>query len=63
MVESPDPHETINPELLNGLAQDLKAAWDAPTVSMRVRQQLLRTLIEDIIDPSVACTRCAVERK
>jgi excisionase family DNA binding protein len=32
-----------------GLADDLKAAWNAPTVSMRARQRLLRALITDII--------------
>jgi excisionase family DNA binding protein len=48
-VHAPDAHEPIDPELLNGLAQDLQAAWDAPGVSMRVRQQLLRALIEDIV--------------
>lgn len=31
------------------LAQDLEAAWNAPGVSMRSRQQLLHTLIADII--------------
>lgn len=32
-----------------GLAEDLEAAWDAPGVTMRSRQQLLRALIADII--------------
>jgi excisionase family DNA binding protein len=32
-----------------GLADDLKAAWNAPAVSMRARQRLLRALITDII--------------
>jgi len=32
-----------------GLADDLNAAWSAPNVSMRARQQLLRALIIDII--------------
>ena len=32
-----------------GLADDLKAAWSAPSVSMRVRQRLLRALVSDII--------------
>ena len=49
MVETPDTQEAINPEPLHGLAQDLQTAWDAPDVSMRVRQQLLRSLIEDIV--------------
>ena len=34
---------------LGGLAQDLAAAWDAPGVTMRTRQQLLHTLVQDII--------------
>jgi DNA invertase Pin-like site-specific DNA recombinase len=34
---------------LNGLAQDLSAAWDAPGVTMRARQQLLRALVKDIV--------------
>jgi excisionase family DNA binding protein len=32
-----------------GLADDLDAAWNAPNVTMRARQQLLRALIADII--------------
>jgi DNA invertase Pin-like site-specific DNA recombinase len=34
---------------LDGLAQDLCAAWDAPGVTMRARQQLLRALVKEII--------------
>jgi len=34
---------------LEGLAKDLQAAWEAPGTSMRNRQRLVRTLIEDII--------------
>lgn len=34
---------------LGGLAQDLAAAWDAPGVTMRTRQQLLRTLVQEVI--------------
>lgn len=34
---------------LGGLAQDLATAWDAPGVTMRTRQQLLHTLIQEII--------------
>jgi excisionase family DNA binding protein len=34
---------------LTGLAGDLEAAWNAPGVSMRTRQRLVRTLIADII--------------
>jgi excisionase family DNA binding protein len=32
-----------------GLADDLNAAWNAPNVTMRARQQLLRALVADII--------------
>ena len=32
-----------------GLADDLAAAWNAPGVPMRARQQLLRALVTDII--------------
>ena len=32
-----------------GLADDLNAAWNAPSVTMRARQQLLRALVIDII--------------
>jgi len=34
---------------LAGLAEDLTAAWNAPGVTMRSRQQLLRTLVKDIV--------------
>ena len=34
---------------LAGLAGDLRAAWNAPGVSMRTRQRLVRALIADII--------------
>lgn len=34
---------------LAGLAEDLQAAWNAPEVTMRTRQQLLRALISDIV--------------
>jgi hypothetical protein len=34
---------------LGGLAQDLTAAWGAPGVTMRTRQQLLRSLVKEII--------------
>ncbi|ABM35738.1 recombinase family protein [Polaromonas naphthalenivorans] len=34
---------------LTGLEEDLAAAWDAPGVTMRARQQLLRTLVKDIV--------------
>ena len=34
---------------LTGLAEDLAVAWNAPGVTMRARQQLLRTLVKDIV--------------
>jgi excisionase family DNA binding protein len=39
----------VAPPDLGGLAQDLAAAWDAPGVTMRARQQLLRALVKEII--------------
>lgn len=33
----------------SGLADDLEAAWEAPGVTMRARQQVLRCVIEDIV--------------
>jgi DNA invertase Pin-like site-specific DNA recombinase len=40
---------TVTAESLLTLAQDLEAAWSAPSTTMRTRQQLVRTLIEEII--------------
>jgi excisionase family DNA binding protein len=40
-----------------GLGNDLEAAWNAPGVTMRSRQQLVRTLIADIIAGYDASTR------
>jgi DNA invertase Pin-like site-specific DNA recombinase len=40
-----------------GLATDVEAAWNAPGVTMRSRQQLVRTLIADIIAGYDASTR------
>jgi hypothetical protein len=34
---------------LEGLASDLEAAWNAPGTTMRTRQRLVRTLIEEIV--------------
>jgi len=34
---------------LDGLAKDLALAWEAPGVTMRARQQLLRALVKEII--------------
>lgn len=41
----PPPDKT----LLISLAQDLQAVWDAPSTTPRLRQRLVRILIEDII--------------
>ena len=46
-MHSPAP-QAVSPDLA-GLADDLKAAWNAPGVSMRARQRLVRTLIADIV--------------
>jgi excisionase family DNA binding protein len=46
-VSTPNP-TTAMPDF-TGLADDLKAAWNAPGVTMRTRQRLLRTLVVDII--------------
>jgi excisionase family DNA binding protein len=42
--------EAISPTPdFTGIAADLQGAWDAPGVTMRARQQLVRTLISDIV--------------
>ena len=46
-VQKPDPAVAL-PDFA-GLADDLEAAWNAPGVSMRARQRLLRALVTDII--------------
>ena len=46
-MRSPSPQPSA-PDLA-GLADDLKAAWSAPGVSMRARQRLVRTLISGIV--------------
>ena len=46
-VRTPDPAAVV-PNFA-GLADDLEAAWNAPGVSMRARQRLLRALVTDII--------------
>ena len=43
------PNANITMPDFAGLAEDLDAAWNAPGVTMRSRQQLLHTLIADII--------------
>jgi len=44
---APDPSKA--PPDFTGLAGDLEAAWNAPGVSMRARQRLVRALIRNII--------------
>jgi excisionase family DNA binding protein len=39
----------VAPDAFADLAGNLSAAWNAPGVTMRARQQLLRTLITDIV--------------
>ncbi|HEY4547686.1 MAG TPA: recombinase family protein [Pedomonas sp.] len=39
----------VDPQSFSDLADNLSAAWNAPEVTMRARQQLLRTLIADIV--------------
>jgi len=46
-LQAADPPGTV-PDFA-GLADDLEAAWNAPGVSMRTRQRLLRALVTDII--------------
>src|SRR6266511_3371409 len=46
-VRTPDP-AAAKPDFA-GLADDLHAAWNAPSVTMRARQRLLRALVVDII--------------
>ncbi len=45
----PVPEPTPSMPDFTGLAVDLEAAWNAPGSTMRTRQQLLRTLVTDII--------------
>jgi hypothetical protein len=40
--------DVVPPDFI-GLAADLDAAWNAPGVTTRARQQLLRTLVADIV--------------
>ncbi len=46
-MDTPDPAVPV-PDFA-GLATDLAATWSAPGVTMRSRQQLIRTLVSDII--------------
>jgi excisionase family DNA binding protein len=43
------PDQVAAPPDFAGLADDLAAAWNAPGVTMRARQQLLRALVVDIV--------------
>jgi excisionase family DNA binding protein len=54
-VDTPDP-ETPMPDFA-GLAADLTAAWSAPGVTTRTRQQLIRALVADIIADIDEATR------
>ncbi len=49
MIEVQKLDSAQEPPDFSGLAEDLTAAWNAPGVTMRTRQQLLRTLVTDII--------------
>jgi DNA invertase Pin-like site-specific DNA recombinase len=47
-MRAPAPDHAAAPDF-TGLAEDLEAAWNAPGVTTRARQQLVRALIADII--------------
>jgi len=49
LADAQKPAPTHELPDFDGLAEDLKAAWNAPGVTMRSRQQLLRALVNDII--------------
>jgi hypothetical protein len=48
LAERP-PHVKVDPSAFTNLADNLSAAWNAPGAMMRARQQLLRTLITEIV--------------
>jgi excisionase family DNA binding protein len=54
-VRTPEP--AVVPPGFTGLADDLEVAWNAPGVTMRTRQQLLRALVTDIIADVDEATR------
>lgn len=54
-VDTPDPASPM-PDF-DGLAADLTAAWSAPGVTTRARQQLIRALVTDIIADFDEATR------
>jgi len=49
LVELQHEQTSAKPSDFSGLAEDLAAAWNAPTVTMSARQQLLRSLVNDIV--------------
>lgn len=49
LVELEHEQVSAKPPDFSGLAEDLAAAWNAPTVTTRARQQLLRSLVNDIV--------------
>ncbi|PDT43745.1 recombinase [Sinorhizobium fredii] len=49
LAETSSSHRSIQPPDFSGLADDLVRVWNAPGVTTRPRQQILRTLIADII--------------
>ena len=51
------PDAAAAPRDFTGLADDLEAAWNAPGVTMRARQGLLRALVTDIIADIDEATR------
>jgi len=54
-VRTPEP--AVMPPDFTGLADDLEVAWNAPGVTMRTRQRLLRALVTDIIADVDEATR------
>jgi hypothetical protein len=54
-VRTPEP--VVMPPDFTGLADDLEVAWNAPGVTMRTRQRLLRALVTDIIADVDEATR------
>lgn len=48
-VQENTPKQNIDPKFFENLAVDLNAAWRAPSSSMRIKQQLVRTLICEIV--------------
>lgn len=49
LLELQHEQTSAKPPNFTDLAEDLAAAWNAPMVTMRARQQLLRSLINDIV--------------